>query len=473
MRLQRIYLSAFILLLVACNNSGSNTITETDAKLRTLISEQNLTGDPSLEREIPLIESPEAQLGMKLFFTKALGGDRDTACVSCHHPALGGGDNFALPMGVGAVDTDVLGPGRELASHAGPNVPRNAPSTFNISLWDQVLFWDGRVESLGKTPNANGADGAGVRTPDSSFGEADPLAEDLTSAQVRFPVTSNAEMRGESFVHGGSNEDVRTALALRLSENPAWKSEFEKVYGNDTISYQKVASAIAKYENSQTFVDTPWKEYVGGNDAAISLAAKRGALAFFTSRENGGAGCADCHGGDFFTDEKFHAIAIPQIGEGKGDGPHGDDDFGRFRETGVASDMYAFRTPTLLNVEVTGPYGHSGAYKTLEEIVLHHLNAEEAISKFDMNNMDEGIIGDNWEENTQRALATVKSYRELGAATIYDVAYDELMVLNIVEFLKSLTDPCVKDRQCLNPWIPEASSDLETFTATNPSNRPL
>jgi len=28
-------------------------------------------------------------------------------------------------------------------------------------------------------------------------------------------------------------------------------------------------------------------------------------------------------------------------------------------------------------------------------------------------------------------------------------------VTDLVEFLKALTDPCVKDRDCLAPWIPD------------------
>ena len=67
--------------------------------------------------------------------------------------------------------------------------------------------------------------------------------------------------------------------------------------------------------------------------AAISLEAKQGALLFFQSAAQGGAGCAECHHGDFFTDEEFYTLAIPQVGPGKENGPLGDDDFGRFRET--------------------------------------------------------------------------------------------------------------------------------------------
>jgi len=56
---------------------------------------------------------------------------------------------------------------------------------------------------------------------------------------------------------------------------------------------------------------------------------------------------------------QFHAIAMPQIGPGKGDGFDGRDDFGRFRETEKDEDMYAFRTLPLHNVALTAPYGHS------------------------------------------------------------------------------------------------------------------
>ena len=34
----------------------------------------------------------------------------------------------------------------------------------------------------------------------------------------------------------------------------------------------------------------------------------------------GKAGCAECYGGKFLTDHRFHAIAMPQIGPGKGHG---------------------------------------------------------------------------------------------------------------------------------------------------------
>ena len=68
-------------------------------------------------------------------------------------PGLRRGDDLALPIGISADQPALLGLGRSReGGNPHPNVPCNAPTTFNIALWDQVLFHDGRVESLGKTP---------------------------------------------------------------------------------------------------------------------------------------------------------------------------------------------------------------------------------------------------------------------------------------------------------------------------------
>ena len=75
-----------------------------DQSLRALIVQEALLGDPYVGRDVPEIGEPVVQLGKALFFSTALGGEGDTACVSCHHPVLGGGDGLSLPVGVHAVD---------------------------------------------------------------------------------------------------------------------------------------------------------------------------------------------------------------------------------------------------------------------------------------------------------------------------------------------------------------------------------
>jgi cytochrome c peroxidase len=468
-------------LLAACDGVGDRQVpgaTTMDAELRALITAEGLTGDPSIGRNLPTVTDPLAQLGMQLFFSKALGGDSDAACVSCHHPMLGGGDDLSLSIGVGAVDPDLLGPGRRHPD-ARPTVPRNAPTTFNTALWDQYLFLDGRVESLGKEAGMAGR-GSGIRTPDVALGSADPAAGiDLLAAQARFPVTSMEEMRGEHFEAEGNNDDVRRHLAERLggygdaqAELPGnqWLAAFRAAFGSEEpaeslITYANIAEALAAYQRSQTFVASPWRDYVQGDSGALDDQQKRGALVFFRSPEAGGAGCASCHSGDFFTDEDFHNIAMPQIGPGKGD--DGDGDFGRFRESGDEAERFAFRTPTLLNVAVTGPFGHAGAYDSLRETVLHHLDAHSAVAAFDfgLRQLDQ-FNGDGAElypqarAHTDAALDHLQAARGSGDSRLPVVTLATRDVDALVAFLEALTDPCVLDRQCMTAWIPgDASPD--------------
>jgi cytochrome c peroxidase len=456
-----------------------------DSVLRALIADLGLSGDPAAGRVLPSIEDPLAQLGKKLFFTKSLSGDFDTACATCHHPALGGGDALSLSIGPGADSPEVLGPGR---SHSGGEMmARNAPTTFNIGLYDAGLFHDSRIESIGKVAGANGA-GTGIRTPDTPLNVEDPNAgETLPAAQLRFPVTVADEMRGHSFLAGADNETIRNRLAARigdydegageLGEN-SWLEEFQAAFASglpaeQLISFDNIALAIAEYQRSQVFVATPWRAYVQGDNGAISETAKQGALHFLRTPEQGGAGCSQCHSGDFFTNEQHHTIGFPQVGPGKGDGDAGDDDFGRERETGLQEDRYRFRTPTLLNIEVTGPYTHSGAYTGLVQATDHYAVPDIFIDDFFA---ADGMCGlpqfrddpdcatrfPNVLANTQAAFQKMRAEQTADPdATFPDVSQQttQQQFDQIRAFLLALTDPCVKDRACLAPWIPEPDED--------------
>ena len=72
------------------------------------------------------------------------------------------------------------------------------------------------------------------------------------------------------------------------------------------------------------------------------------------------ANCAKCHEGFNFTDNSFHNIGVKSA------------DVGRFAQRKVASMRGAFKTPTLRDIELTAPYMHNGAYRTLEEVVEHY-----------------------------------------------------------------------------------------------------
>lgn len=473
----------------------------TDVALRALIQTNGLTGDPRGSQSFPAITDPLPQLGKLLFFSKALSANKDTACASCHHPALGGGDGLSLPIGAATAQQEVMGPGRRRADGT-IVVGRNANTFFNAALYDQVLFWDGRVESLGKEKGAGGSQG-GIRTPATALGVADPLAgPNLLAAQARSPIAGSTEMRGDAFPTW-TFEQVRDHIAARLGDYgngqgglpasqwlPRFRTAFNQPTGNaeQLITFANVMRAIAEYQRSAVFVDTPWRRYVQGDNSAISQDAKLGALLFYRGVNQGGAACVQCHKGDFFTDEKFHAIGFPQIGPGMGDA--GRDDLGRQRASGAAADVRAYRTPSLLNVELTAPWGHAGAYATLDKVVEHYLLPQDTINAFLSQRQwcvlpqfvgQPGCAGDtsDVDRNTRAALARMEAVRVADPANgmpIVDLSQGSPADTGrLIAFIESLTDPCLKDRTCFGRWVPRPDEAPDGFqlNATDANGRLL
>ena len=56
--------------------------------------------------------------------------------------------------------------------------------------------------------------------------------------------------------------------------------------------------------------------------------------------------------------------------------------FGRVSKN--PADNFKFRTPSLRNVAVTGPWGHNGAYRSLRAFVLHYANPVTAFDQWDL-----------------------------------------------------------------------------------------
>ena len=457
--------------------------------LNQLIPLHDLSGNPAKEHVIPSIETSRlAQLGRELFFSKSLSGDMDVACASCHHPLLAGGDGLSLPVGVGAIESDRVGPGRrhdgnyfiDPEANAGPNVERNSLTTFNVGLYNKALFFDGRTEVIQWIADHFGAVADGkrsekdiyIKTPDSKFGGPDPQAgSDIVGAQGRFPVVALNEMRGFSKAFAGSSHDVRHQLEQRLQGktgelvNNRWPELFRWAFrqadasAEALITYENIAAALAAYQRSQHFVESPWKAWIEGR-GELSLDAKKGAVVFYTPLKEGGAQCYQCHSGDFFTNEDFYNLAMPQFGRGK---TVRGQDLGRYAVTRNREDLYAFRVPSLLNVSETAPYGHTGAFTTLEAIIEHHLAPQRSLKAFDYTLQelpqfkDLPVAYEMAKENTDHAYDIYQQMmfghkmeqRWANAAVRKDV------VRYLTAFLETLADPCITQPECMKPWLPQ------------------
>jgi cytochrome c peroxidase len=217
----------------------------------------------------------------------------------------------------------------------------------------------------------------------------------------------------------------------------------------DDITYVHAANAIAAFETvAWRFDNSPFDRYLRGDKTAMSTSAIRGMHIFY-----GNSGCSACHSGNFQTDQDFHAIAMPQIGPGKGDNQpgydDGRDDFGRERVTGNANDLFKFRTPILRNVTLTPPYGHAGAYNTLEAVVRHHLDPVNSLynydqtqavlpSRPDLDAEDFVVMND-----TDRLYAIELAARNEMA--LQALGLNERQFADVIDFLHALTDPAAID----------------------------
>jgi cytochrome c peroxidase len=482
-----------------------------EQNLQTLIVDQELSPINVTDLSLPNISEPKAQLGKKLFFAKNLGGEESAACVSCHHPTLGGGDDLSLPVGVAAVDEfnisshNLLGAGRfnGISNTNLPAVPRNSPTVFNLGLNTDSLFWDGRVETQRGgaiiTPDSD-MDDNGRRLPDANLPENTTLA----AAQARFPITSAEEMRGE-FLPDVDNQSLRSQLTHRFDNSDGtyqstWPIDFEQAYGDAVVTFDRIADALGEYERSMVFVNSPWQAYLNGDSTALTLQQKAGAWLFFSSKQEGGAGCSACHNGPTLSSRRNRLTAYPQFGPGKGNpsDTSTSHDFGRENVTQNEKDRYHFRVPTLLNVAVTAPYGHAGAYQTLEEVVNHYNNPREAINRLFAAQGDQAFINgvapfcqlpqvaDLMQKNNQscedlypdayaNSIATVEHLEqarngdvEASSPLRFAPRLSNEVVVQIVGFLNSLTDPCIENRDCLSPWIIDEMNE-----ANFPDNNPL
>ncbi|MDX1419123.1 MAG: cytochrome c peroxidase [Rubricoccaceae bacterium] len=435
---------------------------------------------------------PEArvELGRLLFFDKILSGNQNISCATCHHPDFAGGDGLALGFGEGPSG---LGPDRRPGQDAygavHERVPRNAPALFNLGAREFTrLFHDGRVEL-----DTAGFYESGFITP--ARWKLPMGLDNVLAAQALFPVTSPTEMTGQrgenpviearSLNNVAGPGGVWAQLADRLRAVPEYVALFQTAFPDEVASAEDItmvhaANAIAAFEATAFRADDSSFDRYLRTGRGLSAEAERGLRLFY-----GGAGCASCHSGPFQTDHDDHAIAMPQIGPGKGDGSDASywratglrgfpEDLGRGRVTRDTADDYRFRTPSLRNVALTAPYGHSGAYATLDAVVRHHLDPVASLEAYEI---PEGLLPpldyvleqtadgprletrplsderreaylarDTWVQNQPALRARIAAANELAPVALTDAEVDDLLA-----FLHALTDPASRDLSHLVP----------------------
>ncbi len=316
-------------------------------------------------------EPDQAAIGQLLFYDKVLSGNQNISCGTCHHHDLGTGDGLSLGVGEGGTglgDQRMAGLGDDAIRK---RIPRNAPPLWNLGHRDiTVLFHDGRLSVSNIYQN-------GFNSPAEEW--LPQGLPNILAAQAVFPMTAQFEMAGnpkENEVAGAVHDRIDAAwpiIAKRVRVIPEYGDMFVGAFDDiddpTQVDITHIATALSAFINSefQSF-DSPWDAYLAGTPLPDD--ADRGRDLFF-----GKGQCSTCHSGALFSDQSFHALGLPAFGPGRTRRfdpiPR---DVGRMGESDVLEDAYRFRTPMLRNVALTAPYGHNGAYPTLQDMIRHHLD---------------------------------------------------------------------------------------------------
>jgi cytochrome c peroxidase len=214
---------------------------------------------------------------------------------------------------------------------------RNSPTLINVGLY-KYLFHDGRVNTL----------------------------ED----QALFPMMSAFEMNQNlDFLE----EEIRVV--------PEYVESFKKVFGGEP-DRQRIAMAIAAFERTLHSINVPYDKFLRGDIKVLSADALKGYEVF-----RGKGKCIECHHGVNLSDDRFHALNVPESQALKNDPQvistmrfvakvyHYPDyrtlreDPGRYLITKKKEDWKAFRTPTLREISKTAPYMHNGVFSTIDEVI--------------------------------------------------------------------------------------------------------
>jgi cytochrome c peroxidase len=279
-----------------------------------------------------------AELGHRIFFDPGFSRSGRVACSTCHDPARAFTDGRRVAFGLGRGS-------------------RNTPTLLGAQ-WSRFQGWDGHTDSVwAQTLTAL----------------TDPTEHGLTPSEVATRIENRHAARYEAVF--GRLEDRSSASDERIFVN--------------------VGKALEAYVRRLVPGPAPFDGYVEALEAGdpeggghLSPAARRGARAFL--RE----GCVSCHSGPLFTDGEFHNLGLPpsigvsdlHLGRGHGARRAQASRYrcgSRFSDATTCDDLHflnpdfedfegAFKTPTLRNVELTGPYMHTGQLETLEDVVEHY-----------------------------------------------------------------------------------------------------
>lgn len=332
------------------------------------------------------------KLGQFLFYDERLSGEGRVSCATCHPPSNGFSDTTPF------------------SETPNGTTGRHAPTLLNVG-YAEWMFWDGRRDTLWNqavVPLENPVEMAGSRLEVAHLiYRDDQLKEAYEEIFSPLPDLSDTDR----FPEEGRPTSEETA------HNENWESMEEEDRERINRITINVLKCIAAFEMKLVSMNAPFDTFVAGmreGDSGkieeISDEAIEGARLFA-----GRAKCTGCHSGPTLSDEAFHNVGFREgredLGRKEGIKKWRNSEFHAASEysdapNGVQANRVkllsskeggegAIKTPPLRNVSKTAPYGHSGAFDSLMEVLefYNELPHKPAVGVRD-NELDELNFGE-------------------------------------------------------------------------------
>ncbi|MFZ4574909.1 MAG: MbnP family protein [Phycisphaerales bacterium] len=245
-------------------------------------------------------------------------------------------------------------PGRALSlGITGEAGTRNTMPLFNLA-WNRSFTWDGKRSRI--------------------------------RDQALAPIQNEREM----------NQSLPEAVE-KITRAEGYEQAFRVAFGSPGVTAERIGLAIEQY--LLTLVSATSKyDRVRRGEEQFSADEQRGMDLFVTefdpARGKRGADCFHCHGGELFSDYRLRNNGLDSAFT----------DRGRAEVTGRDRDVGRFKTPSLRNVEVTGPYMHDGRFATLDEAIAHYAGRVRRTPTLDANLAKHKGRGVELSEEDRRAL---------------------------------------------------------------------
>jgi cytochrome c peroxidase len=277
----------------------------------------------------------------------------------------------AITVMAAAWSTDSVKPASAADVLGGPvPIPADNPQTPEKVALGKLLFFDPRLSVNNKISCSTchqSAKGLSDGLPRSFGPEVELGRNSMTLWNVAYTPTVHFDGNRTSLEHQVDRSipsvgmgQAYPELLVELGAVPEYRRRFGRVFP-DGITQVNIAKAIASFERTLLTFTSPFDRHEAGH-STLTAAQREGMDLFFSSR----TGCSSCHVAPLFTDNSWHNLGVPQVG------PRAADD-GRFGVTGREADRGAFKTPTLRNVALTGPYMHDGVFGTLDEVIAFYV----------------------------------------------------------------------------------------------------